>query len=100
MASSAQHRAARRGWNPFPLLVLAAVAVILVATSCAPPSGGMASPPSPTSRSTPTIGSPQPSMPGQVPRELEFTAPRLGGGTIRGATFAGQDLVVWFWAPW
>ncbi|HSL66995.1 MAG TPA: hypothetical protein VK977_02415 [Actinomycetota bacterium] len=35
-----------------------------------------------------------------VPRELGFTAPRLGGGTIRGAVYAGQDLVVWFWAPW
>jgi hypothetical protein len=101
MASLAQDRAVRRWWSPAPLLFLAAGAVVLVATSCSRTSGGMASPPTPTSRTTPTIVSPQPSIPaGQVPRELAFTAPRLGGGTIRGASYAGHDLVVWFWAPW
>lgn len=35
-----------------------------------------------------------------VPRELMFTAPALSGGTIRGADYAGKDLVIWFWAPW
>ena len=97
MVSSAQDRAPRR-WTPVPLWVLAAGALVFVATSCSASSGGMASPPSPT---TPTILSPQPSTPaGQLPRELAFTAPRLSGGTIRGATYAGRDLVVWFWAPW
>ena len=101
MVSPAQDRAARRWWSRATRLVLAAGAVVLVATSCSAPSGGMASPPSPTSPTTPTVVSPQPSTPaGQLPRELAFTAPRLGGGTIRGATYAGQDLVVWFWAPW
>jgi hypothetical protein len=35
-----------------------------------------------------------------VPEELRFTAPSLNGGTIRGADLAGNDLVIWFWAPW
>jgi hypothetical protein len=35
-----------------------------------------------------------------VARELRFTAPRLGGGQIRGAEYAGRDVAIWFWAPW
>lgn len=31
---------------------------------------------------------------------LTFTAPKLGGGTIEGADFAGRDVAFWFWAPW
>ena len=40
------------------------------------------------------------SGPTQVPSELRFTSPALGGGTIDGADYAGNDLVMWFWAPW
>jgi len=31
---------------------------------------------------------------------LDFAAPKLGGGTIQGSDYAGQDLAIWFWAPW
>lgn len=31
---------------------------------------------------------------------LNFTAPKLGGGKLVGSEFAGQNLAVWFWAPW
>ncbi|MGI8427403.1 MAG: hypothetical protein ACR2FO_08690 [Actinomycetota bacterium] len=31
---------------------------------------------------------------------LDFQAPKLGGGVVNGADFAGQDLALWFWAPW
>jgi hypothetical protein len=31
---------------------------------------------------------------------LDFTAPVLGGGTLRGADYAGKDVAIWFWAPW
>lgn len=31
---------------------------------------------------------------------LDFTAPRLGGGEVRGEEFAGKQLAIWFWAPW
>ncbi len=29
-----------------------------------------------------------------------FTAPKLGGGELASSSFAGQDTVLWFWAPW
>lgn len=29
-----------------------------------------------------------------------FTAPELGGGELSSASFAGEDTVLWFWAPW
>ena len=34
-----------------------------------------------------------------VPVLLDFEAPLVGGGTIRGADLAGQDTLFWFWAP-
>ena len=46
--------------------------------------------------------SPPPQGPGEqgVPPILDFTAPRLGGGTISGADYSGKALALWFWAPW
>jgi hypothetical protein len=84
-------------------LVLA-IGVLALASSCARPTGGPASMRGP-SGSTLTPGATAPAAPGtvnpaDVPPELRFTAPRLGGGTVRGADFAGHDLVMWFWAPW
>ncbi|MGH2773316.1 MAG: hypothetical protein ACRDIU_09300 [Actinomycetota bacterium] len=37
---------------------------------------------------------------GPVPEILGFTAPRVGGGRVVGADFAGKDVAAWFWAPW
>jgi len=37
---------------------------------------------------------------GTVPEVLRFSAPRLGGGTVEGEDFSGQDVALWFWAPW
>ena len=31
---------------------------------------------------------------------LDFTAPLVGGGTLHGADYAGEDVAIWFWAPW
>jgi hypothetical protein len=31
---------------------------------------------------------------------LDFRAPALGGGTIRGADYAPWGVAFWFWAPW
>lgn len=31
---------------------------------------------------------------------LSFTAPDLAGGEIVGSSLAGQDVVLWMWAPW
>jgi ABC-type glycerol-3-phosphate transport system substrate-binding protein len=32
--------------------------------------------------------------------ELDFVAPDVRGGQVVGADFAGQAMVIWFWAPW
>lgn len=31
---------------------------------------------------------------------LDFTAERLGGGSIQGSDLAGAPVAMWFWAPW
>ena len=31
--------------------------------------------------------------------ELDWTEPLLGGGTVDGTSYAGRDLVIWFYAP-
>lgn len=36
----------------------------------------------------------------EVPEYLDFVAPDVRGGQVIGAELAGQDLVIWFWAPW
>jgi thiol-disulfide isomerase/thioredoxin len=35
-----------------------------------------------------------------VPAQLDFTAPTVDGKKFRGASLAGKDAVLWFWAPW
>lgn len=35
-----------------------------------------------------------------LPEALAFTATTVGGGTFDGADHVGQDLMLWFWAPW
>jgi hypothetical protein len=38
--------------------------------------------------------------PTPVPEALDWVAPDLRGGDVVGADLAGQDVVLWFWAPW
>ncbi len=38
-------------------------------------------------------------VPSAVPESLNFSAPRVGGGTINMADFAGKPVLLWFWAP-
>jgi ABC-type glycerol-3-phosphate transport system substrate-binding protein len=35
-----------------------------------------------------------------TPKVLDFTAPKLGGGQVVGSELVGQDLAIFFWAPW
>lgn len=49
-----------------------------------------------TSRSPGAGATPSPA----VPRELTFTATTVSGKPFEGAALAGQDTVLWFWAPW
>jgi hypothetical protein len=34
-----------------------------------------------------------------VPDSLAFSAPRVGGGTVNLADYAGKPVLLWFWAP-
>jgi thiol-disulfide isomerase/thioredoxin len=74
---------------------------------------GAAASPAPTAESEPatpdadTAGTdePEPAATGTpdpiaVPAQLDFTAATVDGGTFDGATLAGQDAVLYFWAPW
>lgn len=46
-------------------------------------------------------GGTRPDGPGRaVPEFLDFTAETVRGEPVDGADYAGQDLVLWFWAPW
>lgn len=38
--------------------------------------------------------------PGADGPQVEFSAAKLGGGTLSSASFEGKDTVLWFWAPW
>lgn len=87
---------------------LATLALLgLVLASCSSP-GGSGEGPSP-SRSTQGSAAGTPAGPtagggegggGKVPEVLRFSAPRLGGGTVEGKDFSGEDVALWFWAPW
>lgn len=35
-----------------------------------------------------------------APEPIMISAPTADGGTIDFADLAGQDLMLWFWAPW
>jgi hypothetical protein len=35
-----------------------------------------------------------------VPDGLDWSAPLIGGGSIDMATFTGQQVLLWFWAPY
>lgn len=36
---------------------------------------------------------------GAIPDSLAFSAPRVGGGSINMADYAGKPVLLWFWAP-
>lgn len=83
--------------------VLALVAILLAGCGgAASPegSGGVAerSPQGPSAPTGPVAESPTPA--GSVPEALMWEEPALGGGRVRGADYAGRDVLLWFWAPW
>ena len=88
---------------------LATLALLgLVLASCSSPEGGEAGPaPSPSAEDSAPEATPEPMGSGdkggggrRVPEVLRFSAPRLGGGTVEGEDFSGEDVALWFWAPW
>jgi hypothetical protein len=71
-------------------VLLTAVAAVMLTAACS-------SSPSPPTGSTTGPGATGASG---VPEVLDFEAPLLDGGTLRGADLAGKDVAFWFWAPW
>lgn len=61
------------------------IAVIMLTSAC---TSGPAAPPTSAAQTS------------TASEILDFTAPKLGGGAIEGADFAGKDAAIWFWAPW
>ena len=92
---------------------VAAAALAACTTSTATPSAAPASAvttrPAPTEAPTASVeaspstagSSVAPPTPGPtVPATLQFSARRLDGGTFEGRDHAGEDVVLWVWAPW
>lgn len=76
-------------WTRFLLVI--ALGAASVATACgteAEPTAGVANDQSTTEN------------PDDGAWPHDFTAPLVDGGTIDAGDYAGQDLVLWFWAPW
>lgn len=40
-----------------------------------------------------------PAVSAGVPDSLAFSAPRVGGGAVDFAAYAGEPVLLWFWAP-
>lgn len=109
--SSGRSRLGALCWHQL-LFVAGMVVIAILAASCSssePPPASQAQRASPEAASPPadepppaetTDETPPEAEEPRAPKELRFEVPALSGGTIRGADFAGKDLVVWFWAPW
>ncbi|MCL3860967.1 redoxin domain-containing protein [Actinotalea sp. K2] len=96
------------------LLALLATACLALAGCAAgdgpaaqdPPSDGATSPSAPATEGTPTpgdeAGGDTDVEPGTADPDgpLTFTATTLDGVTVDASTFAGEPVVLWFWAPW
>lgn len=86
-------------------VLVAAIATVLVACSGsgspAPEGPGeVASPSAPASETT-ASGAPPTATGGAGNADvLAFTAPDLEGGTFDASEYAGQDVILWMWAPW
>jgi uncharacterized lipoprotein len=88
-------------------LVIATAAVLVLSACGADSRTGApgATTPSSGSPAATTDSTPAPSVPvgsgdpATAPEALRFTAPAVGGGTLDLATYAGQTVAFWFWAP-
>ncbi|MEO7369525.1 MAG: hypothetical protein ABI949_05935 [Ilumatobacteraceae bacterium] len=76
-------------------VLVGAISVMLL-SSCG--AAGSQSSPQPTA-APPTTSASNPTSLATVPQSLAFSAPRVGGGTIDLADYAGKPVLLWFWAP-
>lgn len=90
------------------LAALAAAAAITLA-ACASPAATPPQPSAPTAPvttpATSAAASPSPAQespePAPVPTQLQFTTTTVAdGAAFEGASLAGKNTVLWFWAPW
>lgn len=91
------------------LRITAAVAVLLlVGSSCGDGSDDSTPPEDPATTTTEASApSTVPSSPDTAPSDSvavawphDWTEELVGGGLFDAGDYAGQDLVLWFWAPW
>ncbi len=86
----------------------AVVALLLVASSCGDGTDDSTPPQDPTSTTTEATS---PTTEGSSPATTtddsvavawphDWTEKTVGGGQFDAGDYAGQDLVLWFWAPW
>ncbi|MCQ3808466.1 MAG: hypothetical protein OXB92_13175 [Acidimicrobiaceae bacterium] len=85
--------------------VAAAVALLLVGSSCGNASDESAPAPTTTTTEAPptTHGSAPDTSTGESVAAAwphDWTESTVGGGQFDAGDYAGQDLVLWFWAPW
>ncbi len=74
-------------------MVAAGLALALVAASC----GSDTAPTAAASGTTaPAASAPAPESSGA----LDLEAATADGGTVNLAEYAGEDVMLWFWAPW
>jgi len=76
------------------LCVLGVAALAACGNPDVQPADPLAAPPAPAA----TSPAPTSALPA-VPESLAFSAPRVGGATINMADYAGQPVLLWFWAP-
>jgi thiol-disulfide isomerase/thioredoxin len=89
-------------------MAISAVAALALAACAAPaatppqasPSPAPITTPASTPDSSPTATAESPE-PAPVPAQLEFTTTTVAdGAAFEGASLAGKNTVLWFWAPW
>ena len=101
---------ARRPRRAVRLAVAAALLALAACGSATPSSVGAAAPAtappaqtaassSPASATTAAPASASAAGSVKVSKVLTFSAPKLGGGTLEGASLAGKPVAFWFWAP-
>lgn len=83
---------------PFVRRLLLCVIGVVALAACGDnsTSSPAAAPAAPFAAATSATAVPGPSS---VPESLALSAPRVGGGTVNLATYAGKPVVLWFWAP-
>jgi hypothetical protein len=82
-------------------MLLCAIGVAALAACGNPdvqPAEPLAAPPASAVTTPAATSAPKPT-PSAVPQSLAFSAPQVGGGTIDMAEYAGQPVLMWFWAP-